>query len=167
MNLVGVGQYLGGMFGRQPAAQKVAQAAGAVAQIARKITEGGDIVELSSNVPQPLEAATLEAAGVVAQKLRAGQPLSTREMNRLRNDRVFAALTVLNGAAVGGGTFQHWPGGIPAPTGDELDEAYRRLSQRLVGNDYARDPEALNALRVEILDAFRMGGPSAAFSSDE
>lgn len=150
---------IGNLIGRfldhsHPSAPRVQEEA-ALPETTRRQPVGPDTVELSSHAPRPLDASDLRDAEAIADKLRSGESLSIRETNRLRQDRIFAALAVLVAASGQDGTTPSWPGGLPAPTAEELGAAYRRLSQRLRNLDTLRDPEEMQQLRRDVLDDLR------------
>ncbi len=86
--------------------------------------------------------------------------LTSDEESNLREDRVYAAITVLiaMGTDTEDATLSGWPGGLPAPTREELETAYRRLSQRLQNIDDANNPALANQSRLDVLDRNRNGG---------
>ncbi|MDR1611569.1 MAG: hypothetical protein LBT97_02170 [Planctomycetota bacterium] len=116
-----------------------------------------DRVELSSAVPKPLPARFVEEAKLASETLAAGGVLSPGQTAALREDRVFAALAAFMavGATGEAGTVPPWPGGLPAPTRDELEAAYRRLSQRLERPGDADDPEGALRSRLDALEQGR------------
>lgn len=86
--------------------------------------------------------------------LAGGGKLSSETSERLREDRIFAAVAAL--AALGdegsdGVTQRSWPGGIPSPTREELEAARRRIAQRLQNTDDTDNAEALQTERVELM----------------
>lgn len=121
--------------------------------------EGGasetvDRVSLSPQAPRPLPAGYLEDALGAGRELTAGR-LDAESAERLRADRVFGAMAVLAALGDDGNSDSlrlSWPGGLPTPTRDELEAARRRLSQRLHNLDEAKDPEAAQRGRFELLE---------------
>ncbi len=126
-----------------------------------------DSVVLSAAAPKPLLAGQVEAAGQAAQEVAEGT-VAAGTVRNLREDRVFAALTILAAVGQSGqGSPRGWPGGLPAPTREELSTAYRRLAQRLDRPEQVSDPSAAQNLRRTILDHFRGEDFSAiALASD-
>lgn len=119
-----------------------------------------DSVSLSANVPRPLTANDFRAAVNAGKTMASSGTLDINSTRRLREDRVFNALSAL--ALMGErGTEEGmtgWPGGIPAPSSEELEEARRRLSQRLSRTEGLPDPAAAQEERLELLR--RIGGLS-------
>lgn len=116
-----------------------------------------DVVSLSRAVPQPLPAATLESAMAVADKLLANVPLKRHENGDMNESNIYRAVVAMrlfqkNGGAVSPDV---WVSGLQQPSPAEMREAYRRLTQRVVGVGAARDIEAVRQARLDILDAFR------------
>ena len=149
---------IGRMFARQnvPAVYG-RQKAAAGALEADNAAGGVDSVSLSPQAPRPLSARTveeaLETAGVVAN----GGKLSAGQTEKLREDRVFRAVSALAAMGFDGQDDRPvaWPGGIPVPTRDELEAAKRRLAQRLDSTSEAADIETVQRDRMELLR--RMG----------
>ena len=112
-----------------------------------------DRVSLSSQAPRPLPARLLEEAVDAGRSLAAAGRMRPEKMERLREDRILAAVSVL--AAIGlddmhGLPRISWPGGLPAPTGEEMETARRRLAQRLTEVELAADPAAAQRDRAEL-----------------
>jgi len=120
-------------------------------------SQGGDRVELSANVPRPLDARIVEEAIKVAQRMMSGQALSPSQSQRMREDRVFASLTSLFAAGANKGRLAGaWlDGNAETPTGSELESTYNRLSQRVAEMDLAADARRLEEARLTALDAFK------------
>lgn len=117
-----------------------------------------DRVDLSPQAPRPLSASYVESAAGTAQKLAGRGKLTSDETQSLREDRVFAAISTLIAVGAdpdGGAGLKGWPGGIPAPTGAEMEAAYRRLAQRLDRVDDASDPETAKRGRSAVLEKVR------------
>ena len=127
--------------------------------------QGVDRLELSQWAPRPLGSSLFTDSLKTAQSLTNGSTLSEQDMGRLREDKVFSAVTAL--AAMGMEDADRlpraWPGGLPAPSSAELAEARRRLAQRLrmdTATEAASEP-ALQQQRRELYDKIR----STDFSS--
>lgn len=132
-----------------------------------------DKVSLSGQVPRPFEARFLEEAADAGRRMGRGGALSGDELARLREDRVFGAMSVL--AAIGDdgspeSLKRSWPGGLPTPTREELEAARRRLAQRLDGLDGTDDSARVQDTRLRLLERIgrrdlgeiAMGDPSVA-----
>lgn len=122
----------------------------------RQIVNTYDKVQLSAGVPEPVEAETLETADRLAQDIVEKGKTARKDTERLREDRVLAALTgmrLMQQTTVD--LEEVWVGGLPQPTQEEMQEAYRRLSQRLSSPEEVKDPAAQNNLRVELREYFR------------
>lgn len=128
----------------------------AVGEAAGESASASDRVELSSAVPKPFSARTFEDALRVSETLATGGSLTSDQDASLREDRVFAALSALIAVGAGGDeAVRVWPGGLPAPTREELEAAYRRLSQRLERSGDAGDPEEAARSRLDTLEQGR------------
>ncbi len=159
---------IGRMFARRnvPEAYGFAKAAGTADLEAAP--EQIDRVSLSPLAPRPLPARLLEEALDSGRTLGQGKKLSADRVEKLREDRVFAAVSAL--ALVGEtgeetGMTKAWPAGLPAPTPEEMDAARRRLAQRPRQVDEAEDPEAVRTGRLELLRRIgrrNFGGSEAA-----
>jgi len=115
-----------------------------------------DVVELSEAAPRPVDVDFLRDADLVAGKLAGAGDLTGREKTRMREDRVFAAMSaLLLVGAYESGYPAKWPGGLPTPSPEEVQEAYRRLSQRLMRLDSVRDAYEMQSLRQTVLDSLR------------
>lgn len=113
-----------------------------------------DSVSLSPFAPKPLSAGMFEEAMDVGRTMDAGGRLPTGTAARLREDRIFAAMSALAVMGLGGvdtGLSLNWPGGIPVPTPEEMEVARRRLAQRLDNVSEARDETAVQNDRLELL----------------
>lgn len=147
---------IGRMFARQNVTEVYGRQKTAVAEAEEGSAATVDKVDLSPLVPKPLSAAYVEDAYATAEKLGQGGKLAANEAEALREDRVYAALTAL--MALGGDSDAQqlkWPGGLPAPTREEMQAAYRRLSQRLDKLDEAGDPEQAQLSRIKTLEGMR------------
>lgn len=116
---------------------------------------GRDVVELSAHAPRPLSAQMLQTSSEIRDHILANTPLSASQERVLRTDRVHAAVVTLGVLMQSGVDQPAWPGGFPAPSSEELQEAYRRLSQRLQDPDAVDDPGAVQDTRLALLDAYR------------
>lgn len=119
--------------------------------------DGRDVVSLSSFVPQPFTASTLERADAVSDKLIHNSGLKRSESEELREDRVYRAMVAMrimqkNGGEISADT---WIGGLQPPSRAEMEAAYQRLTQRVIGVDGARDIDAARRMRLDLLDQFR------------
>ncbi len=113
-----------------------------------------DKVTLSANAPRPLTADYLEQAMSAGQTLAAGGEPSAETTERLREDRIFAAVSALAMMGHSGekGEPVSWPGGLPAPSAEELEVARRRLAQRPQRLEDAADPAAVQHGRLTLLE---------------
>lgn len=127
--------------------------------------DSGDIVEFSSNVPKPVERDVFEKSLETSESLLENKKLTVAEVKSLRLDRVYAALVKLEMMKADPGEGKaYWPMGVPAPNDAELEEAYRRLTQKIsipegvVVDDDSEEPviDPVNQERIDLLDAFRM-----------
>lgn len=120
------------------------------------LPEAVDRVELSSFAPRPLDAPYVEEAEKVGRELAGTGVLSGENAVRLREDRVFAAVSTLMALGITEKKYPlNWPGGLPRPTSDEMSAAYRRLTQRLSKLNEASDPTNVDASRRATLDNWR------------
>lgn len=145
---------IGRMFARQnvPALYGGQRSAGLAK--ADAASEPVDKVSLSALAPRPLSARFLEDAAETGRVLGEGGKLSADRMERLREDRVFSAMTVLAAVGEDGSGMEiprAWPGGLPAPTSEEMEAARRRLAQRLHGVELADNPAGVQETRLELL----------------
>lgn len=143
---------VGRMFARQNVpsvygAQKAAAAADS------EETQGiRDSVSLSAMAPKPLTTGFLEQAMATGRSLGEGTKISSETEGRLREDRVFAAVSALSLLGYNGeSSVSGWPGGIPAPTREELEAARRRLAQRPSDTGDAANPGSIANERVELM----------------
>jgi hypothetical protein len=113
-----------------------------------------DSVTLSSRAPRPLTAGFLEQAMATGRDLGAGGGISSESEMRLREDRIFAAVSALAMFGYTGDETEAiiWPGGVPAPTGEELEVARRRLAQRPQQLDEADNPTEVQNDRLAVLE---------------
>jgi hypothetical protein len=146
---------IGRMFGRLNAPGLYGMQKSAAAGVIDDGAESVDRVSLSSQAPKPLPARLLEDALIVGNELANGGRLPLEKVEQLREDRVFAAVSAL--AAMGAGDAVEaraldfaWPGGLPAPTSEEMEAARRRLAQRLQNLELAGDPGAAQSGRAEL-----------------
>lgn len=116
-----------------------------------------DTVSLSRLVPEPLSAKTLEDADAVAGKLLGNSSLKKAENEEMREDNIFRAVVALRLFQRSDGTIPEdaWVSGLNPPSKAEMREAYRRLTQRVVGVQNARDIDSARQMRLDLLDAFR------------
>lgn len=119
-----------------------------------------DSVSLSPYAPKPLAADLFRDAVAAGRDISSGGGLSGDQLARLREDRVFtavSALSLLGDDGEGATVPRDWPGGIPAPTAEELEAARRRLAQRLRFDDSSdRSVDALQRERIALLE--KIGG---------
>lgn len=145
-----------GTVGRMVARQSVPAAYGAHKAVpdAEMEETGGiqDNVSLSPFAPRPLAAGFLEQALSTGRSLADGSGVSSDTEGRLREDRVFAAVSAL--ALLGYSETRPaagWPGGIPAPSSEELEAARRRLAQRPSDTGDAASVEEVANGRLDLL----------------
>ncbi len=137
----------------EPAAARVTLSTRA---LPKTIVNSYEKVELSQRVPQQIPVATMKASGEIAETLLQGENVSRSDQKALREDRVLAALTgmrILQQQA--GVTEKVWLSGIPRPSEAEMQEAYRRLTQRLSSPGDTKELLVQNAERVGLLETFR------------
>lgn len=147
---------IGRLFGHLALPQLYSQPEGQSAKEKTGVARAIDRVELSTAAPQPLEAKLFEEAQTLARKLANGDSLTAAEQTRLREDRVFAAMVALTALGTEEtAPFFRWPGGLPAPTKDELAAAYRRIRQRPRNLEDVRDPSYISDLRLRLIEAHR------------
>ncbi len=114
-----------------------------------------DRVELSSYAPKPLSASLFQNAWETGQTLGSGGKLSSEQTERIREDRVFAAIAAMTLQGANGSDTDAnigWPGGIPRPSDAEMEEARRRLSQRFQRMEAMEDPDAVQKNRLDLLE---------------
>ncbi len=131
------------VYGRQKAPEEAA---------AQEEARFVDSVSLSPDAPKPLTAEFLSEAFSAGDALAGGGGLSEGDSARLREDRVFAAVSALALMGHDGEQPVSWPGGLPAPSRAELEAARRRLAQRPRNADQADDPALVQSRRLEILE---------------
>lgn len=125
-----------------------------------------DTVSLSRFVPKPLPADYLEDAIAYGKEIASGGKLSQKDTERVRLDRVFTALVALEALGDNGETMPRmWPAGLPVPSEEELEEARRRLAQRLQDVDLAADAEYVQSERLRLLE--KVGRRGTAGSGGE
>ncbi|MDR3078272.1 MAG: hypothetical protein LBV15_05880 [Planctomycetota bacterium] len=144
---------IGRMFGQLNAPEAYDARKAAVAPVGEDGAEAVDRVSLSPLAPRPLPARLLEEAVDAGRTLASGGKIRPEKVERMREDRIFAAVSAL--AAIGLDDVQglpkiSWPGGLPAPSGEEMEAARRRLAQRLAGVEQAEDPAAAQRERAEL-----------------
>ncbi len=149
--------YGNGSIGRMFARQNVPSVYGKQKQNAEApaAEEDGalvDRVSLSPDAPKPLDAAFMEDAFRAGETIASGGALSGEDSERLRMDRVFAAVSALSLLGKDGEGAVSWPGGFPVPSQAELEAARRRLAQRPQNTEQAANPSHVQAARQEILD---------------
>ncbi|MCL2001204.1 MAG: hypothetical protein FWG74_07195 [Planctomycetes bacterium] len=146
---------LGRMFAKRnvPEAYSLTKAAGT----ADPESPSGQIdqVSLSPFAPRPLPARLFEEALDSGRLMGQGKKLPDGLQKRIREDRIFAAVSAL--AAIGEtgeetGMTRAWPAGLPVPTPEEMEMARRRLTQRFWQLDQAEAPAAAQQQRVELLN---------------
>ncbi|MCD7897716.1 MAG: hypothetical protein LUG50_13750 [Planctomycetaceae bacterium] len=147
---------VGRMFARQNVPSVYGLQKNSAAGLGDAQVQPTDTVSLSAAAPKPLTANFLEDAIGVGKRLAGGtETMAAEDTERLREDRVFAAVSAL--AMIGfdaeSGQAPRWPGGLPTPTTEELDVARRRLAQRPQNPEEAANPEALGKDRLSILSA--------------
>lgn len=161
---------IGRMFARQNVSAVYGRQKSSAQAEDEEAVAGVDRVTLSSSAPQPLSADLLEDAMSTAKTVGEGGKLSKDSEQRLREDRVFRAVSTLamiykDETQLGN---RGWPGGLPQPTAEELEAAKKRLSQRLRNLDTAADPEQAQNDRMALFDRIRnrnVGDVSAANSA--
>ena len=147
---------IGRMFARQNVQDLYGRQKSVVETADVKSPDQVDRVVLSSQAPKPLSASLVEDAMGTGKKLSGKGRLTADEEDALREDRVFAAVAMLAALGTEAETrLPGWPGGLPAPTREEMEAAYRRLSQRLNKVDEASNPETASRARVEIVEKNR------------
>jgi len=154
MNIPILGGLIGRLTGNQEARQQYKPRSG-VGQAEPLPVTDGDVVDLSSNAPQPLPARLVEEARAAADRILQGEPLSSAQEERLREDRVFAAVVALQTFAGQPEGKIAWPGGLPVPTRAEMEEALRRVHQRIIDPETARIPAQVGPARRQLLDELR------------
>lgn len=143
---------IGRMFARQSVPAVYGAQKAAAEMDAEETKEIRDSVSLSAMAPKPLTTGFLEQALSTGKSLGEGSALSTDTTNRLREDRIFAAVSAL--ALVGHSQenpVSGWPGGIPTPTREELEAARRRLAQRPNDSGDADNTESVLNQRIDLL----------------
>lgn len=155
MSAVITNQYPGAV-GRMFARQNVTSLYGA--QRAAPEEETGDAggiqdnVSLSPFAPKPLTTGFLEQAMAAGKTLSDGMNLQPGEETRIREDRVFAAVSALTLIGYSeSNPVTGWPGGFPSPTREELEAARRRLSQRPTDAGDAKNAQSVMNDRIELL----------------
>lgn len=160
---------IGRMFARQNVSAVYGQQKPVADAEPEALSEQMDQVSLSPFVPKPFGARFFEEARDAGRALANGEKLAAADVERLREDRIFAAMSAL--AAIGddgsdSSMRRSWPGGIPIPTPEEMEVARRRLSQRLGNVDEAADGAAAQRDRLELIR--RIGKRDlSAFAAEE
>lgn len=151
-----VNYYTNGSIGKMFARQNVPSVYGRQRQPGeaeqQEAAERVDRVSLSAQAPKPLSADFLEDALDAGDAMAAGDTLSGENSERLRLDRVFAAVAALELLGENGGQAVTWPGGLPAPSQAELEAARRRLAQRPQNTEAAENPAAVQSRRIDLLE---------------
>lgn len=145
---------------QNPQAQESAQPAATVTlssrALPRTIVNSYEKVELSSRVPQQISVSTMQASERIANAVMSGGNLGRADMKAVRESRVLAALTGMRVLqAQTGENAKVWLSGVPAPTKAEMQEAYRRLTQRLSQPTETGELMRQNAQRINLLESFR------------
>jgi len=119
--------------------------------------DGRDVVSLSAWVPQPFAAGFLESAANVADKISAHASLKRQENQELNEDNIYRAVVAMRLFQKNGGSLSEnvWVSGLEQPSKAEMQEAYRRLTQRVVEVNSASNVDTARQLRLDLLDAFR------------
>lgn len=127
------------------------------AQLAYMQLDGRDTVSLSNFVPAPFSAKLLESADNKANKMINHAELKRTEIAELREDNVQRAMVAMRLMERGDGSLPDatWVTGMIKPSAREMEEAYRRLTQRLVDVGEASDIGSARQMRLDLLDAFR------------
>lgn len=119
-----------------------------------------DQVELSPQAPQPFTVEELSRLREDGHALQAGESLSAASIRRLRQSRVHVAVLALDAlGASPDGWPRRWPPGLPRPTAQELEAAYRRLAQRVHHDTSGVGPDRVEAVRqwrTGLVDRHRM-----------
>ncbi len=145
-----------GAVGRMFARQSAPTVYGAQKKAGEMETEDAnairDSVSLSPLAPKPLTTGFLESAFAAGKTMTDGASLASDSKTRLREDRVFAAVSALTLAGYSQeNPMPGWPGGIPTPTREELEAARRRLAQRPTDSGDAGNAQAVLDNRIELL----------------
>lgn len=145
---------IGRMFARQNVTSLYSAQKNTATQEVNRSRETGDTVSLSQFAPKPLTTSFLQEAMDAGKAMASGDDLNQSTEGRLREDRIFAAVTALAllGYDESQGKLAHWPGGFPAPTAEEIDVAKRRLSQRPYASDESADTETAQNDRLDLLE---------------
>lgn len=152
----GVNYYTNGNIGRMFARQNVPsvygrQKAAGSAELQEEIKRV-DQVSFSAQAPKPLTADFIQDALDAGDAIASGKSLSEEDATRLRLDRVFAAVSALALLGYDGEQPAEWPGGLPAPTREELEAARRRLAQRPQNLEELSEPELVQNRRIELME---------------
>lgn len=149
---------IGRMFARQNVPAVYGRQKSADGADPEAAAEAVDRVSLSSMAPKPLQGGMLKDALDTGRIMESGGKLSGDRVERLRQDRIYSAISAL--AALGddgdANTMpRSWPGGLPAPTREEMEIARRRLAQRFVPDENVDNPEVLQQDRLDLLRKIR------------
>lgn len=163
-----IGQSLGGLNSQAANSSEAAKVSlSSSAEGAQAIKNTFDRVDLSHSRPRPLPAVVLEQADSIAGKVSGSARLKKAETTSLREDRVMAALVSMRLIQNTGDVSRPlWVGGIPNPSQDELQEAYKRLTQLPGEISEAADRESVMQVRSSMLEHFRDTDFSTYSSSD-
>lgn len=122
----------------------------------RKIASTYETVRFSELVPKQIKAKKLEDADYLAARIDSGRKLSGKDEKDLREDRIFAAIVGMRLMQQSGEDVpKRWIGGFDQPTDQELEAAYRRLTQRVSNPDEVEDAEYIHNMRIELVDYYR------------
>ena len=122
----------------------------------RKIANNYETVQFSELVPKPLKAKTLEDADYLSSRIADKRILKSKDEKELREDRIFAAIVGMRLMQQSGEDVpKRWVGGFDKPSDQELEAAYRRLTQRVSSPHEADDPEYIHNMRVELVDYYK------------
>lgn len=147
---------IGRMFARQNVNEIYGRQKGVTETLDEKSADRLDRVDLSPLAPKPLDASLVEDASGAAAKLTSGKKLTSGEEDALREDRVFATVTTLMALGVDDESrLPGWPVGLPTPSREEMETAYRRISQRLKNVEGAVNPDVAQRGRSELIDKNR------------
>lgn len=144
---------IGRMFARQNVPAVYGQQKAATAEKEEVAVDAVDSVSLSPFAPKPYSARLFEDAMDAGRALGANAELSADTTERLREDRIFAAMSALAFLGEEGefGARSGWPGGIPVPTREEMEVARRRLAQRLSNVTEVEDSVAVQQDRLDLM----------------
>ena len=138
------------------------------------VSAAGDTVEISDNVPKPIDQSALRDALRLAEKIAMGQQVNKSEAQRMRDDPVFSASVALfsyRGVGQAGdgadgkaspeerarSFVSQWPAESYKPTQADITELSRRLTQRLSGASALADGADWQARRRDLREGIRTG----------